>query len=44
MRRPPLHHLQQRCDLIRSATRFHWWPLRIKKRHGLRALLRNLQI
>ncbi len=28
--------LQQRRDLIRSATRFHWWPLRIKKRQGPR--------
>ena len=24
--------LQKRRDLIHSATRFHWWPLRIKKR------------
>jgi transposase len=28
--------LQGRPDLIRSTTRFHWWPLRIKKRQGLR--------
>ena len=28
--------LQRRRDLIRSATRFHWWPLRIKKRQGPR--------
>jgi transposase len=28
--------LQQRRDLIRSATRFHWWPLRIKERQGPR--------
>jgi len=28
--------LQGRPDLIRSATRFHWWPLRIKKRQGPR--------
>jgi hypothetical protein len=28
--------LLQRRDLIRSATRFHWWPLRIKKRQGPR--------
>lgn len=28
--------LQQRRDLIRSATRFPWWPLRIKKRQGPR--------
>lgn len=27
----------QRCrELIRSATRFPWWPLRIKKRQGPR--------
>lgn len=26
--------LQQRRDLIRSTTRFRWWPLRIKKRRG----------
>lgn len=24
----------QRRDLIRSATRFHWWPPRITKRQG----------
>jgi transposase len=28
--------LQARRDLIRSATLFHWWPRRIKKRHGPR--------
>lgn len=28
--------LQRRRDLIRSATRFRWWPLRIKKRQGPR--------
>ncbi len=28
--------LQGRPDLIRSTTRFHWWPLRIKKRQGPR--------
>lgn len=28
--------LQRRRDLIRSTTRFHWWPLRIKKRQGPR--------
>lgn len=28
--------LQRRRDLIRSATRFHWWPLRIKKHQGPR--------
>ena len=28
--------LQQRPDLIRCATRFSWWPLRIKKRQGPR--------
>ncbi|HEV2457226.1 MAG TPA: transposase [Ktedonobacterales bacterium] len=28
--------LQARPDLIRSATRFHWWPQRIKKRQGPR--------
>jgi transposase len=28
--------LQARRDLIRSATRFHWWPKRIKKRQGPR--------
>ena len=26
--------LQHRRDLIRSATCFSWWPLRIKKRQG----------
>ena len=26
--------LQARPDLIRSTTRFHWWPQRIKKRQG----------
>jgi transposase len=28
--------LQGRPDLIRSATRFPWWPLRITKRRGPR--------
>jgi transposase len=28
--------LQARRDLIRSTTLFHWWPQRIKKRHGPR--------
>ena len=28
--------LQRRRDLIRSASRFRWWPLRIKKRQGPR--------
>jgi hypothetical protein len=28
--------LQRRRDLIRSAIRFHLWPLRIKKRQGPR--------
>jgi len=28
--------LQARRDLIRSATLFHWWPKRIKKRQGPR--------
>jgi transposase len=28
--------LQQRPDLIRSTTRFHWWPKRIVKRRGPR--------
>jgi hypothetical protein len=28
--------LQRRRDRIRSATRFPWWPLRIKKRQGPR--------
>jgi transposase len=28
--------LQARSDLIRSATRFAWWPQRIKKRQGPR--------
>jgi transposase len=28
--------LQARPDLIRSATRFHWWPLRIRKPQGPR--------
>lgn len=28
--------LQRRPDLVRSSTRFHWWPLRIKKRQGPR--------
>ena len=31
--------LQQRPDLIRSTTLFHWWPKRIAKRRGPR---RNL--
>lgn len=26
--------LQRRRDLVRSATRFQWWPLRIRKRQG----------
>ena len=28
--------LQARPDLIRRATRFHWWPQRIRKRQGPR--------
>jgi transposase len=28
--------LQQRPDLVRSTTRFHWWPKRIAKRRGPR--------
>ena len=28
--------LQQRPDLIRSTTRFHWWPQQIHKRRGPR--------
>jgi hypothetical protein len=28
--------LQGRPDLIRSTTRFHWWPQRIRKRQGPR--------
>jgi len=28
--------LQARPDLIRSTTRFHWWPQRIRKRQGPR--------
>ena len=28
--------LQQRPDLIRSTTLFHWWPRRIRKRQGPR--------
>jgi transposase len=28
--------LQQRPDLIRSTTRFHWWPQQIHKRLGPR--------
>ncbi len=28
--------LQDHPDLIRSATRFHWWSQRIKKRQGPR--------
>jgi transposase len=28
--------LQQRPDLIRSATHFHWWPRRITQRQGPR--------
>ncbi len=28
--------LQQRRTLVRSATLFHWWPKRIKKRQGPR--------
>jgi transposase len=28
--------LQQRRDLVRCATRFSWWPLRIKRRQGPR--------
>jgi hypothetical protein len=26
--------LQARPDLIRSTTRFSWWPQRIHRRHG----------
>jgi transposase len=26
--------LQARPDLVRSTTLFHWWPQRLKKRHG----------
>ena len=26
--------LQRRPELIRSTTRFHWWPQRVKKRQG----------
>ena len=29
-------HLQRQPDLVRSATLFHWWPRRIKKRQGPR--------
>ena len=28
--------LQARPDLIRSTTRFHWWPRHIRKRQGPR--------
>jgi transposase len=28
--------LQARPDLVRSATRFHWWPHRLHARHGPR--------
>jgi transposase len=28
--------LRARPDLVRSTTRFHWWPQRIKKRQGPR--------
>jgi transposase len=28
--------LQGQQDLVRSATRFHWWPRRIKKPQGPR--------
>jgi transposase len=28
--------LQQRPDLIRSTTRFHWWPQQLHKRRGPR--------
>jgi transposase len=28
--------LQRRPELIRSTTRFHWWPQRIRKRQGPR--------
>jgi hypothetical protein len=28
--------LQERRDLIRSATRFAWWPQRIERRQGPR--------
>jgi transposase len=28
--------LQARPDLVRSTTRFHWWPQQIKKRQGPR--------
>ena len=27
-------HLQRQLDLVRSATLFHWWPRRLKKRQG----------
>jgi hypothetical protein len=29
--------LQSQQDLVRSATRFRWWPRQIHRRHGLRA-------
>jgi len=28
--------LQRHPELIRSTTRFHWWPQRIRKRQGPR--------
>jgi hypothetical protein len=31
--------LQTRPDLIRSTTRFSWWPQRIHLRHGLHVRL-----
>ena len=30
--------LQRHPDVIRSTTRFHWWPQRIKKRQGPRLM------
>ena len=32
----PCTELQRRPELIRSSTRFHWWPQRINKRQGPR--------
>jgi transposase len=28
--------LRRQAELVRSATRFHWWPQRIMKRRGPR--------
>jgi hypothetical protein len=34
--------LQRQQDLVRSATRFHWWPKRIMNRQGPRRIARHV--